>query len=226
MIEKQYQTLTETIYQRIKKSIIQDKYKNNRLILNNLANELNVSITPVREALKKLEKDGLIVINPNKGAVIKKLTFKDICEIYDIRLILESLAVESIFKNKRKNFLERLDKLLTKSEKVFENNNEEACVEYCCKFHKLLVSGSDNTRLIKFYNMLDGQLSFLIKRKVYFSGESKRSLLEHRKIFEAIKQNNQNLAKRNIKEHIEYAKNGILKKLYSTKFNPAGIPHL
>lgn len=207
-----YYTITETVYQRIKDSILKGKYKNGRLLLHDLANDMNVSITPIREALKKLEKDGLINIIPNKGAVINQFTFKDVKEIYDIRLQLESMAIELLMKKNNKKILEGLERLVILSEKSVENNDLKLSAECCHKFHKFLVSASDNTRLIKFYNELDGQLSILMDRTAYFSNESKRSSLEHRKIFEAIREDDLNLAKMNIGKHIANAKEDILER--------------
>jgi len=211
-MKNEYFTLTDTIYQRIKESIIKGRYKNDRLLLQNLANEMNVSVTPVREALKKLEKDELIKIIPNKGAVINKFTIKDVHEIYDIRLKLESLAVELLIENKDTKILEGLEKLLIMSENYLKNNNPASDAECCYKFHKLLIFGSNNKRLIKYYNELMGHLSVLMNRTAYFTNEPKRSSSEHRIIFEAIKQGKKGLAVKTLEKHIENAKKKILKR--------------
>lgn len=214
MTDYKYKTLTEVIYQKIKKTIIKGEYKNKRLLLHDIANEMDVSITPVREALKKLEKDGLIRIIPNKGAEINDFTIKDINEIYDVREKLESLAVEMLIKKNNNNFLEPLEKLLKESERYIQNNNIdlEIYAKYCEKFHKLLVGSTDNTRLIKFYSELEGQLAIFMNRTAYIAGEPERSSLEHRKIFEALRKKNIHMANKNIKHHIKYAKKEILER--------------
>ena len=218
-MKNEYLTLTDTIYKKIKESIIKGKYKNGRLLLQNLADEMNVSVTPVREAFKKLEKDELITIIPNKGAVINKFTIKDVHEIYDIRLKLESLAIELLIDKKDNRILEDLEKLVIMSEHYLENNNASSDAECCDKFHKLIVSGSGNKRLIRFYNELMGQLSILMNRTAFFTNESKRSSSEHRTICEGIKLDNKKLAIKTLEKHIISAKKEILKKAEKLSIN-------
>ena len=213
MIENNYRTITETTYQKIRELIIEGEYESNsRLLLNNLANEMRVSITPIREAFKKLEKDGLVRIIPNKGAVVTKLTIKDVNEIYDIRGQLESLAVELLIKKDDKSFLDGLNKVLIEDENCLRKDNLRLHAKYNNKFHKLLINYSENKRLSKFYDELSGQLSMLVSKTISFAGEPKKSSDEHRKIVEAIKQNDEKLAKRIIQNHIQNAKRDILKR--------------
>ncbi|RLC38504.1 MAG: hypothetical protein DRH33_04435 [Candidatus Nealsonbacteria bacterium] len=88
-----YYTLSEIVYEKIKDSIVTHVYKfGSRLYLKNLSAEMNVSMIPVREALRKLEQEGLIEIIPNRGAIVKTYTIKDLIEIYDLRRQLESLS--------------------------------------------------------------------------------------------------------------------------------------
>jgi len=211
LIENNYYTLTETIYQNIKELIINGKYKNgSRLLLNDLSNEMNASITPTREALKKLEKDGLVKIIPNRGAMVINLTLRDVIEIYDIRKQLESLAIELFIKGKKENILDELDKICDEDDNCLKNGDLNLHIEYNYKFHKLLVKSSENKRLIKFYDELSGQLSMLVGKTISFAGEPKKSADEHRKIIEALRQKNMEPAKKIIQSHIQNAKEDIL----------------
>jgi len=210
-MENNYRTLTETIYQNIRKSIIKRKYKSgNRLLLNDLSNEMNVSMTPVREALKKLEKDGLVMILPNRGAIVISLTLRDVIEIYDLREHLESLAVELFIENKRENILDKLEKICDEDEDCLRKNDLDLHVECNYKFHILLVKSCGNKRLIKFYDELSGQLSVLVGRTISFAGEPKKSASEHRELIETLKMGNIELSKKIIQNHIQNAKKDIL----------------
>jgi len=211
LIGNNYYTLTETIYQNIKELIINGKYKNgSRLLLNDLSNEMDVSITPTREALKKLEKDGLVKIIPNRGAMVINLTLRDVIEIYDIRKQLESLAIELFIKGKKENILDELDKICDEDDNCLKNGDLNLHIKYNYKFHKLLVKFSENKRLIKFYDELSGQLSMLVGKTINFAGEPEKSADEHRKILEALRQKNMELAKKIIQRHIQNAKKDIL----------------
>jgi DNA-binding GntR family transcriptional regulator len=211
LIENNYCTLTETIYQNIKELIINGKYKSgSRLLLNNLSSEMNVSITPVREALKKMEKDGLVKIIPNKGAIVISLTFRDVIEIYDLRKQLELLAVELFIKNKKQNELDELSKICDEDDNYLRNGDLNSHIKCNYKFHMLLIKSGENKRLINYYNELNGQLSILVSRTISFAGEPKKSADEHKKIIEALRQENVELAKKIIQNHIQNAKEDIL----------------
>lgn len=206
-----YYTLSEIIYRDIKESITNHKYKNgSRLLLKNLSNEMKVSITPVREAFKKLDKDGLVKIIPNKGAIVTVLTLKDIVEIYDLRRQLESLAIELITKRITKNMVNELNEICDKDDDCLIKGNLDLHIEYNNEFHKLLVMFSQNKRLNKFYSELGGQLSLVMSKTINFAGEPKKSAIEHRKIIEALKKGNVEIAKKIIQSHIQNAKEDIL----------------
>jgi len=206
-----YLTLSETIYRNIKESIVNHKYKHgNRLLLKNLSNEMKVSVTPVREALKKLDKDGLVKIIPNKGAIVVKLTLKDVVEIYDIRKQLESLAMELIIKRVTKKMIDELNEICDKDDDCITKGDLKLHTKYNNRFHKLLVIFSQNKRLNKFYNELGGQLSVVISKTIDFAGEPKKSVNEHRKIVEALTKKDAELAKKIIQGHIQNAKKDIL----------------
>jgi len=211
LIKNNYYTLTETIYQNIKELIINGKYKSgSRLLLNNLSNEMNVSITPVREALKKMEKDGLVKIIPNKGAIVISLTFRDVIEIYDLRKQLELLAVELFIKNKKQNELDELSKICDEDDNYLRNGDLNSHIKCNYKFHMLLIKSGENKRLVNYYNELSGQLSVLVGRTISFAGEPKKSAGEHKEIIEALKMGNIELSKKIIQNHIQNAKKDIL----------------
>jgi len=121
-----YYTLSEIVYGKIKDSIITHVYKSgSRLYLKNLSTEMNVSMIPVREALRKLEQEGLIEIIPNRGAIVKTYTVKDLIEIYDLRRQLESLAVEILVNKINQSDLDKLKVICEMDEKSLGKGNLE-----------------------------------------------------------------------------------------------------
>ena len=82
-------------YEQIRQAIVEGRYRaGQRLVEKNLGEEFQVSRTPVREALRALESEGLVVSLPNKGAVVRSLSAQDVYDIYDLRVRLELLAAE------------------------------------------------------------------------------------------------------------------------------------
>jgi len=146
---------------------------------NYLSNEMKVSITPVREAFKKLDKDGLVKIIPNKGAIVTVLTLKDIVEIYDLRRQLESLAVELIIKKITKNIIDELNEICDKDDDYIIKGNLDLHTKCNNKFHKLLVKFSQSERLNKFYSDISGQLSLVMSKTINFAGESSYWSTDH-----------------------------------------------
>jgi len=219
-----YYTLSEIVYEKIKGSIITHVYKfGSRLYLKNLSAEMNVSMIPVREALQKLEQEGLIEIAPNKGAIVKTYTIKDLIEIYDLRRQLESLAVEILVNKINQNNLDELKKICELDEKSLGKGNLEDHNKYNREFHKRLVNFSQNSRLIKFYNELSGQMYTLVSITTIFAytdGEgAKRNVRKHREIIKAIEQKDAEHAKKIIQEHIQLSKELAIKRIKNVMRN-------
>jgi len=213
-----YYTLSEIVYEKIKDSIITHVYKfGSRLYLKNLSAEMNVSMIPVREALRKLEQEGLIEIIPNRGAIVKTYTIKDLIEIYDLRRQLESLAVEILVNKINQSDLDELKKICKLDEKSLGKGNLEDHNKYNREFHESLINFSQNSRLIKFYNELNGQMYTLVSITTIFSytnGEgAKYNTRKHREIIKALEQKDVEQAKKIIQEHIQLAKKLALEKI-------------
>lgn len=219
-----YYTLSEIVYGKIKDSIITHVYKfGSRLYLKNLSTEMNVSMIPVREALRKLEQEGLIEIIPNRGAIVKTYTVKDLIEIYDLRRQLESLAVEILVNKINQSDLDKLKVICEMDEKSLGKGNLEDHNKYNREFHKCLVNFSRNSRLIKFYNELSGQMYTLVSITTIFAytnGEgAKHNVRKHREIIEAVEQKDIEHAKKIIQEHIQLSKELAIKKIKNVMRN-------
>ncbi len=209
-----YHALSEVIYQNIRESIINCRYKSGqRLLLKKISDEMGVSITPVRESLKKLEKDGLVKLVPNNGAMVIDLGIRDVIELYDLRRQLECLAIELLADNISKKLIDKLGDICDKDENCLREDNLNLHVEYNNKFHELLIKSAQSKRLVKFYNEISGQLSILAGKTAKIPGQAKKSLTEHIEIVKALDKKNTELAKKIIFNHIQGTKEDILKKV-------------
>lgn len=173
-----------------------------RLVERDLASQFSVSRIPMREAIKRLENDGLVEIFPNRGAVVKKLSVADVNEIYQLRALLES---EAIFLSVNNLTFEEL----AKAELI--HNVLESSTDFVQQgrlnreLHDLLYSKCNNSRLLSMIDNARNQIERyeylqrnLLSKTVFFQED-------HHSILEACKQRNAELAKEKTKEHIQNA---------------------
>lgn len=121
-----------------------DLKQGEHLVQAELAEQLGVSRMPVREALKTLEMEGLIVLEPHKGAVVRSFTVDDIDEIYEIRAMLEPFTLK---KSIPKLTSDNLNELKSLHEKMVDTTNHEEYVELNRTFHDITLSGCESKRL-------------------------------------------------------------------------------
>ena len=204
-----------TIYSILFKKIISGEYpEGTRLKEESIAAEFDTSRTPVRAALQYLEQDGLISNVANKGAKVLSFKADEIEEIYEIRKVLELLALEISLP------IISMQKLLDLKNEIIENRKNEDIqlqTELDAKFHSLIVNSTNKKRLI---NMLR-QLFRLIQnfRGLGFRDkDTKESAIdEHLKILDAIVRRDISEAKELMKKHIENSKIIALNQLSQSK---------
>jgi len=209
--ERKYLTLPGYLYQEIYNKIIHGEFKGGqRLLLSELASRFNTSITPVREAIKELENNGLVNSIPNKGAQVVSLNFRDFNEIYDLRRYFECLAIELICLSKDlKRIVGNLYKICDDDSYLIDKNIEKHTVNNF-KFHQYMVNASCNKRLINFYNGISSQLKLLEIITDRLHSNPDISIVEHRKIVKALEKRNQDLTLNEIKRHITNVKENVL----------------
>lgn len=168
-----------------------------RLVQAELAEALGVSRMPVREALRKLESEGLVTIEPHRGAIVKSFSIEDIREIYELRAELEKMAVEKSIRNMKEEDVAAMDRLVLEMEQA---TDVETFIEKNIEFHRLLLSRCPWNRLLDFietlWNGFPQQTPLLIKGQVHRSNE------EHRKILLAVKERDAEKAAWLLSEHI------------------------
>ncbi|NLY48728.1 MAG: GntR family transcriptional regulator [Clostridiales bacterium] len=197
-------SLRARVYNTIRDKILSGEYKENEELKENaLASELGVSRTPVREALRQLELEGLVNIIPNKGAYVTGITKKDIYDIYTIRSYLEGLCARWACKNITNAQIEALEEILYLSDFHARRSHFDQLVELDNKFHDLLYKASGS-------KILDHVLSDFHQyvervRKVSLSRPYRavQSSKEHAAIVEAIKKRDGALAETLAQEHMK-----------------------
>lgn len=206
MIQKA-ESLKQQIYYFLKEDIINQRY-NGEAILNErkISEELNVSRTPVREALKALESENWVEYIPYKGVIVKKMGIKDLENIFQIRMVLELLTVELAMENAKSEFIELLEECHKKQQYVLMKNNpqkKEVFISLDVEFHGVLLEMAGNDLL----TVMIGQIRDKIWRfgmNAIFNGDYRynETLEEHLAILLAMRTGDVEVAKEKMKYHI------------------------
>ncbi len=211
MEEYQNQSLRGRVFRRLREDILSGVYKeNDELREAAIGEELGVSRTPVREALRQLELEGLVTIIPNKGAYVTGISLKDVHDIYKIRSMLEGLCAKWATRYITEEQIEELEEVILLSEfhlkkKSADKKGAEKArqvSELDGKFHKVLYHAS-NSRILE-HVLSDFHKYVKVARTMSVEEErrAEQSVEEHRAILEAIKARDEELAERLANEHI------------------------
>ena len=201
--------MAESVYQTIKQKIIYVEYAPGTLIREGeLASKLGVSKTPVREALNGLKHEGLVEVIPYKGYLVSHLSFQELMDLFELRIILETASSELAIQRMTKSQLDHFKRL---AQKKFNVDSDEARKEFMkvnADFHCYLGEMSGNKPLA---NQLTSivqkmQRGLFLASKVSSLNEMEE---EHLKLVEAIEMKNKVKAKRLIAKHIQDSQRNI-----------------
>lgn len=205
-------SLRGRVFHKIREDILNGKYKENEELKEvAIGEELGVSRTPVREAFRQLELEGLIQIIPNKGAYVTGITVKDVKDIYMIRSKLEGLCARWATENISEEQMGELEENIYLSEFHASKGHSEQIAELDNRFHEILYDACKS-------KMLEHQLRdfheyvLRVRRKTLSQNQrSTASTKEHRMIMEAIKDKNPDEAERLANIHIVNAYQNMVK---------------
>jgi len=207
-----YQPLRETVCEALRDAIRRGILEpGERLMEVQLAEELGISRTPVREAIRKLEQEGYVIMLPRRGTYVSNVSVHDVKEIFEIRTALESLSIVLATMRIEPEELEKLRALLTEIEGHIENNDMEKIVATDIKFHGLLYQVSRNERLVAIISNLKEQLARFRTLSMSYPGRLQETLEEHRAMVEAIAAGDVDLARDAAERHMEQAEETLLK---------------
>ncbi len=209
-----YKPLRDVVFENLRDAIITQVLKpGERLMEIQLADEMGVSRTPVREAIRKLELEGLVVMVPRKGAYVAGVSMKDIHEVYEVRSALEMLAVTLAAERITDEELNALEQqVLRESEEEAKKDGSDLdnIIYIDSSFHDIIYQAARNQRLVQFVNILQEQLQRFRAASLARPGRSKTALEEHKQIVEALSERNGELASKLAQEHIENAENAMI----------------
>ncbi|MGN0164689.1 MAG: GntR family transcriptional regulator [Lachnospiraceae bacterium] len=195
--------LRDKVFTQLRDDILSGKYQvNEELKEVAIGKTMGVSRTPVREALRQLELEGLVNIIPNKGAYVRGITQADIHDIFVIRTYLEGLCAKWCCRHASQDELDKLDEIICLAEFNATRNKYEQMAELDSKFHETLYNacGSKMLRhiLIDFHQYVESVRKQTLSR----SERACAAIEEHKAILVAIKNRDENLAEKLSSEHI------------------------
>ncbi len=200
----EYLPLRDVVFTTLRQAILRGELKpGERLMEIQLANKLGVSRTPIREAIRKLELEGLVLMIPRKGAEVAEITEKNLRDVLEVREALEVLAVQLACDKMTEEQVTRLRGAAADFEKTIKSKDITLIAEADVKFHDIVYEATDNNRLIQLLNNLREQMYRY--RLEYLKRESVRATvaLEHEELIEAIIQRDRDAASTNICKHID-----------------------
>jgi DNA-binding GntR family transcriptional regulator len=217
-IDKEFQDVDSRDPQGMVKTLIAaiatGKFKpGQKLVELQLCELFGVKRSKVREALRKLEHDGFVKITRNIGAVVSKFSRRDMEEIYDLLAVLEGMAVRIATPFVPPELLERLEILLDKMEATAD---PALILDLNGEFHSLLVSYSENRRLIKAAGNLRMSITAFGIRSFFVPGQIAASHRDHRRILDAIREGKEEKAERIMRQHLITSKNRLIKWIYKS----------
>lgn len=218
MDEYQEVSLSGRVFQKIRDDILSGRYKeHDELRENTIGKELGVSRTPVREALRQLELEGLVTIIPNKGAYVTGISMKDVQDIYAVRSLLEGLCARWATENITEEQMDELDEIILLSEfhmKKSGRYNADQVTTMDGRFHTVLYEASGSRILSRVLMDYHKYLRMARKTSVISEERARKSIREHKQILRAIRDKDANLAEQLANEHIMHAMQNLKRQGY------------
>ncbi len=207
-----YQPLREQVYELLRQAILTGMLKPGEQITEvNIADQLRVSRTPTREAIRMLEQEGFIVIIPRKGAFVTGIrSMKEINDIFQVRIVLEGLAASLAALNIKPEQLERLNQQTELINACLANQDIAGCIEIDTAFHRIICDASGNLCLQKILDSLFEQITRFRGASLGTAGRMKEALDEHQALAQAIAESDATKAQELAIAHLNKARECIL----------------
>ena len=211
-------SLREQVYQALRKIILKgDLASGAKIVETKLAKQLNVSRTPIREAIGQLQREKLIVASPQGGLKVATLSIEDAIQLYDCRIALEQVAIAHACKFADSQQLQQLEKYVLTAEQIVQSDSVSLdsyqLLELDYQFHRLIADSSQNQWLSALLEQVFDKMALLRIQTTKHNPQVLEIRLEHRQIYQAIVQRNPDLAQKTIREHLAASKARVVKEL-------------
>lgn len=196
-------SLTAKAFHHLKHDIIKGKYKpGESLVETKLAKEMGVSRTPVREAIRLLEYEGLVVNTPNKGTIVQGISAQDINDIYTIRTLIEGLAARWAVEKITPDELNHLEETLELMEFYKAKGDLENVAKLDTKFHEIIYRACKSKPLLQVLMNFHDLAQRARSASITAAGRVEKTLEEHREIVDAIRRKDPAAAEKAMTDHV------------------------
>jgi len=205
--DKSTQPLSANLYTDLQADILSGEFPDNsKLTEQVICKKYNVSRTPVREAFRQLEADGLIENVPNRGAYVTALSKRDISDLFDLRALFEVQAIEWAIKRMTADDIDALRETVEFMEFYTLRGDIEKVLMFNSQFHSILYQGTKDRMIQKTLSTYQTYLKHSAPAKTYTGDYLKIILEEHKSIFEAVEAKNPAAGRKAMEYHMEQSK--------------------
>lgn len=197
-------SLEKLAYDAIKNAILTFQLRpGDSLVESDLAHQLGISKTPVRDSLLRLEKEGLVVKIPFKGSYVAPISHESVIDLFEIRAVLEGLAARLAMPGVSPDDMAELARLIDLHEQALRSGSIAEAAGYNRKFHQTIIQHCTNERLLQILGNLDDHLQRFRLLSNYQRGTALKSVEEHRQILAAIKKQDGAEVELTMRQHLQ-----------------------
>jgi DNA-binding GntR family transcriptional regulator len=209
-IEDSRRTLAAQVQERIREAILKQTLKaGERIDQNKMAEELQVSMAPIREALKGLEAEGLVIIQPRRGAFVTEVSISDMDELYFTRSLIEGEAIYHAVPYLLDADFIALQNMIAAMRRATDTNDINTYIVLNRQFHTHIYNVLDNQHLLQVIQMLWERSELYRFRYMFVTHDHDRIHQEHDEILDACRLRDQALAKERAKQHITLTQHAL-----------------
>ena len=200
----EYLPLRDVVFNTLRQAILRGELKpGERLMEIQLANKLGVSRTPIREAIRKLELEGLVLMIPRKGAEVAEITEKSLRDVLEVRRALEELSVQLACEKITKEEIRELERVAKEFQQVVKSSDITEIAEVDVRFHDIIYTATDNQKLIQLLSNLREQMYRYRVEYLKRDGVFPQLIAEHEAIIRHIENNEKEKATEVMCRHID-----------------------
>ena len=210
-VANEFIPMRELIYQYLRSAIISRKLPaGGHMIEDELARNLNASRTPVREALRKLESEGLVKHHRRRGVEVRQISGKEAADIFDICMILEGYAARLVAEQANADVLEKLQSLLDKMREAIEDGDQDKEMPLHQSFHFTIYENCKNKRVESLLKLYNDYIQLFRAYSLKEEGRIQHSWEEHEQLIRAIEMQDGNSAEACARKHLSVSKESFL----------------
>ncbi len=212
--------LRDVVFNTLRQAILTGELKpGERLMEIHLANRLGVSRTPIREAIRKLELEGLVTMIPRRGAEVAQITEKSMKDVLEVRRTLDALSAELACERISPEEEEALKKACQAFEDAVKTKDTKAIAKADVAIHDIIAAATGNQRLIQLINNLAEQMYRYRFEYIKDATQHERIIQEHRIIYESIVNKDKEAASEMAKTHIDNQEKAVIARIRMEQSN-------